>query len=318
MKPYQILLYYYFTPLADVPAVVKEQEALCRSMNLLGRILVAPEGLNGTVSGTVADTEAYMEAMRSHPLFQGIEFKVDAYDSVPFYKLHVREKQEIVNLSAPVELKPWEESGPYIEPTEMRELLKNPGDVVFFDARSNYETSLGRFKGAIALDIENFRELPDKLHELEHLKDKPIVTYCTGGIKCEKVSALMLKAGFKNVRQLHGGIIRYGHEAGGEDFEGACYVFDNRVVAQVNSVNPTVISQCSVCGTHTEHMLNCANADCNAHKLVCEKCAHELEGCCSTTCMESPRRRVFDGRGAYYRGINSKNFVPKVEDMVDE
>ncbi|MFN7640362.1 MAG: rhodanese-like domain-containing protein, partial [bacterium] len=187
MNPYQILLYYYFTPLDDPAAIVADQQQLCTQLGLLGRILVAHEGLNGTVAGTVAATQAYMQAMQQHPQFRGIEFKVDAHHELPFYKLHVRLKNEIVNLSAPEELKPWEESGAYIEPEEMRQLLKDPGEVVILDARSRYETELGHFKGALTLDIDNFRELPDKLDELEHLKDRPIVTYCTGGIKCEKV-----------------------------------------------------------------------------------------------------------------------------------
>ncbi|MBX3102723.1 MAG: rhodanese-related sulfurtransferase [Bacteroidetes bacterium] len=309
-RPYQILLYYYFRPLQEPQAVVEAQERLCRELGLLGRILVASEGLNGTVAGPRAATRAYMEHMRDNPLFPGIEFKVDDWHEVPFLKLHVRLKNEIVNLSAPEELRPWEESGEYVEPEEMRRLLREqPEDVVILDARSNYETRLGRFKGALTLDIDNFRDLPDKLHELEHLKDKTIVTYCTGGIKCEKVTALMKKRGFEHVKQLHGGIVRYAHETGGEDFEGNCYVFDGRVSVPVNQVNPTVISPCSVCGAHTVEMVNCANADCNAHLLVCHDCQQQLEGCCSRDCMHSERRRVYDGKGIYYRGVNSKKFV---------
>lgn len=309
-KPYQILLYYYFTPLDNPAAVVEAQESLCRHLGLLGRILVAPEGLNGTVAGPRLATQTYMDHMHHHPLFPGIAFKVDDWHEVPFLKLHVRLKDEIVNLSAPEELRPWEEAGDYVEPEEMRQLLKaQPEDVVILDARSNYEHRLGKFKGALTLDIDNFRDLPHKLDELDHLKDKTIVTYCTGGIKCEKVTALMKKRGFANVKQLHGGIIRYAHETGGEDFEGNCYVFDGRVSVPVNTVNPTVISQCSICGAPTTAMINCANADCNAHLLVCPSCQTQYEGCCSDACMHSERRRVYDGKGIYYRGVNSKQFV---------
>jgi UPF0176 protein len=177
------------------------------------------------------------------------------------------------------------------------------------DARSNYETEVGRFKNAISLDIENFRELPDKLSELAQYKDKKIYTYCTGGIKCEKVSRLLMREGFEQVYQLHGGIIRYGHEAGGENFEGSCYVFDQRLVVPVNSVNPDLLGHCKLCEASTEKYINCANPECNTHFLICEDCATQLEGCCSEECKRHPRRRQWDGRGYYLRGLNSKLYV---------
>jgi UPF0176 protein len=149
------------------------------------------------------------------------------------------------------------------------------------DVRSNYEHEVGKFKNALTLDIENFRDFPEKVKELEHLKGKKILTYCTGGIKCEKASAFLLEQGFENVYQLHGGIIKYGLEAGGEDFEGKCYVFDNRINADVNKVNPKVISKCHVCETNCDRMINCANPVCNLHAPICEKCGWELDGACS-------------------------------------
>src|SRR5690606_7629349 len=125
----------------------------------------------------------------------------------------------------------------------------------------NYEHNVGRFKNAVTLDIENFREFPDKIEELAAYKDKKILTYCTGGIKCEKASALLLKSGFKDVYQLHGGIIKYGKETGGKDFEGKCYVFDNRVTVDVNHVNPTEVATCHNCGVTSSRMINCANPE---------------------------------------------------------
>lgn len=306
LLPFQVLLYYNFTPVPDPEAARKEMEDFCLANNLLGRILIAPEGLNGTVSGTIADTQAYMDWLGQHPIFHATAFKIDPIEDHPFLKLHIRVKEEIVHLgndgldtTAPV--------SNYVEPEEFREVLKNGGeDIVILDARSNYETAVGKFKGAMTLDIDNFRELPDALDELEALRDKKIYTYCTGGIKCEKVTRLMYERGFKDVYQLHGGIIRYGHEVGGEDFEGSCYVFDQRVVVPVNDVNPSVLGKCKICSGPTEVMVNCANPDCNDHFLICESCANAQEGCCSSACMTHPRRRVWDGRGYYLRGVNSK------------
>lgn len=311
---YTVLLYYRFIPIPDTDAIIKEQEEICEKFNLRGRILVAPEGINGTVSGLHDDAQKYMEFMKSHPGFDGIEFKIDKHDQHVFNKTHVRFKPEIVHFGfpdLPVALK----ADNYVEPDEWLKMMNsNDEDVVILDARSKYETEVGKFKGAVTLDIDNFRELPEKLDELEQYKDKKIYTYCTGGIKCEKVSAWMKENGFENVFQLHGGIVRYGHEVGGEGFEGSCYVFDQRVVVPVNDVDPSVIGNCKICGAaETERMINCANADCNDHFLICDSCLEKNEGCCSAECMESPKRRVFDGRGYYLRGENSKVYVKDSE-----
>jgi UPF0176 protein len=308
-KDYQVLLYYRYVPITDLEAVREAQEALCTRLNLLGRILIAKEGINGTVSGLKADTEAYMEAMKADPVFPGIEFKIDAHDAHTFLKLHVRVKQEIVNISV-ADLSIPSTADNYVEPEEWKRIMREkPEDVVILDARSNYETEVGRFKGALILDIENFRELPEKLKEMEELKGKSIYTYCTGGIKCEKVSVILKELGHEKVYQLHGGIIRYGHEAGGEGFEGQCYVFDQRVVVPVNEVDPVVGGRCRLCGDASDAMVNCANPDCNLHFVICDTCAVTMEGTCSEACHKAPRRRVFDGRGYYLRGINSKLYA---------
>lgn len=308
-QAFQVLLYYNFVPVPDPEAERAAMEEFCQGHGLLGRILIAPEGLNGTVSGPKPATEAYMDWLGRHPVFHATEFKIDVVEGHTFHKLHVRVKPEIVHLG----LEDLDMGTPldnYCEPEEWREMLEAADpEVVILDARSNYETRLGKFRNAVTLDIENFRDLPDKLAELQAYKDKKIYTYCTGGIKCEKVSRLLLKEGFQFVRQLHGGIIRYGHEAGGEGFEGSCYVFDERVAVPVNQVDPTVVGHCGVCDGPTERYVNCANPDCNAHFLLCDACAHQLEGCCSEQCMENPRRRQFDGRGMYLRGLNSKLYV---------
>ena len=313
---YQILLYYNFTRIDDPQAIRDEHFAICESLNLKGRILIAHEGLNGTVSGLTADTEAYMNWMRQHPLFHATEFKIDAHDAHTFLKLHVRTKNEIVHFGLP-HINPAERKlNNYIEPDEFREVLKrapNDENIVILDARSSYEYNVGKFKGAVTLDIDNFREMPDRAALLESIKDKEIYTYCTGGIKCEKVSLWLEEQGCAQVRQLHGGIVRYGHEMGGEDFDGSCYVFDQRVVVPVNQVNPQAIGHCGICNTPTERMINCANAACNKHFLICDSCAEAQDGCCSDACLHSEHRRKYDGRGYYLRGVNSKNYVPVAE-----
>ena len=274
----------------------------CKSLGLVGRIIVADEGLNGTVSGTTESCQAYMQAVHGDPRFSKTEFKIDQVEEPSFIKMHCRYKAEIVHsgLRDPNMIDPNKETGIHLEPQEFLE-MKDRDDVVILDVRSNYEHNLGKFKNAVTLDIDNFRDFPSKINELAQYKDKKILTYCTGGIKCEKASALLLHEGFKDVYQLHGGIIKYGKEAGGKDFEGKCYVFDNRVAVEVNSVNPVVISKCRNCGKTTAKMINCANPECNEHFTQCDDCGWKLEGCCSEVCMEHPRKRLYDGTGYYVK-----------------
>lgn len=303
---YRVLLYYCYSPIEDVATFRDEHHRLCLRLHLLGRIIVAPEGLNGTVSGTVADCEEYMRLVKADPRFAALEFKVEPAPAHTFQKLHVRVKSEIVHVGLP-HIKPYERTGVHLSPEEFR-TLKDQDDVVILDVRSDYEHELGRFKNAVTLDIGNFREFPDKLDELAQYKGKKILTYCTGGIKCEKASAYLLEQGFENVYQLHGGIIRYGLEAGGEDFEGKCYVFDGRVAVDVNSVNPTLISRCHHCGTTSARMVNCANPHCNAHVPLCETCGDQLAGACSPACQAHPAKRPYDGTGTYPKLSN--NYSP--------
>ncbi|MGY3087422.1 UPF0176 protein [Hymenobacter sp. UYAg731] len=302
---YQVLLYYCYTPLDNPEQFRDEHHRLCLALDLRGRIIVAAEGLNGTVSGTHESCAAYMAAVKADPRFAALEFKVDEVAAHTFQKLHVRVKPEIVHSSLHT-MKPHEKTGQHLSPEEFR-ALKDRDDVVVVDVRSDYEYNLGRFKDAVTLDMENFRDFPERVERLREFKDKKILTYCTGGVKCEKASAYLLEQGFENVYQLHGGIIKYGIEAGGEDFDGQCYVFDNRVAVDVNRVNPTVISRCHHCQQPSARLINCANPHCNAHLPLCEACGTTLQGACSDACAAHPDKRVYDGTGTYPKLSNHYN-----------
>ena len=303
MKDYRVILYYNYTRVEEPDSYRDRHHMFCVENNLLGRIIISSEGINGTVSGLTEDCEKYMDFVRSE--YPTTQFKVEHHDAHAFHKLHVRVKDEIVNSDLPVD--PTIETGKHMEPAEFHDIINDP-NVVIVDMRSNYEHKLGKFKNAITFDMENLRELPNHIDEIAHLKDKKVVTYCTGGIKCEKASAYLLQQGFTDVYQLHGGIIRYGLEEGGENFDGKCYVFDNRVAVDVNNVNPEVISNCYVCNSVSDRMVNCANADCNRHVPICEACSNQLEGACSEECQHAPGKRPYDGRGYY--PTNSNNYTP--------
>ncbi len=305
---FQVLLYYIYSPIENVVEYRDAHHQFCLDNNLLGRILIAPEGLNGTVSGLSEDTEKYMTWIKSDLRFAKVDFKIEQSSVHTFNKLYVRIKKEIVHSELPVN--PLIETGKHLEPAEFKDMYKNDPNVVLVDMRSTYEHSVGKFKNAITFNMENLRDLPDHIQVIDHLRNKKIITYCTGGIKCEKASAYLLSQGFSDVYQLHGGIIKYGLEEGGEDFEGKCYVFDNRLTTDVNKINPVVISKCHICNTECDRMVNCANPDCNEHIPICEKCGVELQGACSVECMGNPRKRFYDGTGYYAK--NSEGYKPEI------
>jgi UPF0176 protein len=305
MNNYLILLYYHYTTIEDPEQYRKEHLNFCIEYGLRGRIIVAREGINGTVSGTAAACNAYIKHLKADERFSGIEFKSEPHGGHAFEKINVRVKPEIVHSGLP-DLDPRGKTGKHIQPEEFIKLKDRP-DTVLLDVRSEYEHKVGRFKHAITLDIQHFRQFPEKLRQLEHLKEKTVITYCTGGIKCEKASAYLLEQGFKNVYQLHGGIIQYGLETGGADFEGKCYVFDNRVVKEVNHLNPTTVGTCQVCGESSDRMINCANPECNAHIIMCISCSEHMQGACSETCRDHPKKRPYNDKGYYSKKLNGYN-----------
>ncbi len=307
MKSHSVLLYYIYTNIESPETTAEANHLFCINNNLLGRIIVAEEGLNGTVSGLTEDCNKYIAWVQSDERFKNIDFKIESSDKNAFQKLYVRVKNEIVNSDLPVN--PQIQTGIHLEPAEFKNIMNDP-DVLLVDMRSNYEHSVGRFKNAITFDMENLRELPEHIAEIAEHKNKKIITYCTGGIKCEKASAYLLANGFENVYQLHGGIIKYGIEEGGEDFEGKCYVFDGRVTTEVNSINPKVIAKCYICEANSERMVNCANPECNEHVCICDDCGVDLKGACSKECMASPSIRPYNPEGYYAK--NSNGYTPMV------
>ena len=304
-QAYSILLYYCYTAIKDAEAFREAHHRYCVEKGLRGRIIIAQEGINGTISGPKEVCAQYMYDLKDHPNFTHTHFKVASHHQHAFQKLHVRIKPEIVRAGLP-HIKPNVKTGKYISPTDFKH-IKDDADVVVIDARSNYEHQLGRFRGAVTLDIDHFREFPGQVEALALYKDKKVITYCTGGIRCEKASAYLLEQGFQDVYQLHGGIIQYGLDTDGEGFEGQCYVFDNRLATPINRKDPSVVSECYVCHTACDRMVNCANPTCNRHVPICEACATALAGACSPTCQQHPVKRPYNGTGYYATKMNGYN-----------
>ena len=300
MPEFQILLYYRYNPIPDAEAFTEEHRAFCEELGLHGRILIGDEGINGTVSGPTASTERYMEALRADERTSGIEFKVDPGEEHVFPKLSIKYRPEIVTLGLDGEkdIDPNALTGKHLSPKEWEKAMQEEG-VIVLDGRNNYESAVGRFKGAICPDVENFRDFPEWIREnLADQKEAKVLTYCTGGIRCEKLSGLLLQEGFQNVSQLDGGIINYGKdpETQGKDFEGLCYVFDERVVVESNFTDTrTVISRCWKCDEPSPRYRNCAWPKCNRQFFLCESCEENVNRFCCEACEEGAKQDpVFD------------------------
>ncbi len=304
-KPYSILLYYCYTSIEHPESLRKSHHQYCLAKGLRGRVIIVHEGINGTISGKRDACAAYMQYLKQDTRFVNIHFKVTPHHDHVFKKLHVRTKAEIVHAGLP-HIMPHKKTGTYLAPKTLQQMY-NEEEVVLLDVRSNYEHKLGKFKGAITLDMDNFRAFPHKVASLSNLKNKKVITYCTGGVKCEKASAHLLDQGFKQVYQLRGGIIQYGMDTDGANFEGTCYVFDRRLTVPINTQNATLISRCELCHTACDRMVNCANPVCNKHVPICVSCAQAYLGACSKTCQRHPKKRPYNVTGYYTaqtRGYN--------------
>jgi UPF0176 protein len=275
----KIILYYKFAPIADPEAVRLWQRTLSEKLNLKGRILISKHGINGTLGGNIDDLKAYVKETKGFTAFKGTTFKWSEGGREDFPKLSVKVRNEIVSFGAADELQVDEHGvvggGKHLKPEEVHKLVTERGDdVVFFDGRNAYEAQVGKFKNAVVPDA---RTSKDFLKELEgdkynDIKDKPVVTYCTGGIRCEILSSLMKNRGFKEVYQIDGGIVKYGEKYGDEGlWEGSLYVFDNRMGVKFSD-KAKDIGECIHCGGKTSNYENCALKSCNDLVLICENC----------------------------------------------
>ena len=296
---YRVLLYYNYTKIENPEQFAKEHLALCKSLGLKGRILVAEEGINGTASGTIEATQQYMDWMHNDERFKDTWFKIDESEGHAFRKMFVRPRKELVALNLEEDVDPLRLTGEYLDPKAFKEALLDE-DTIVLDARNDYEYDLGHFRGAIRPDIRNFRELPEWIREnKEKFMDKKVVTYCTGGIRCEKFSGWLLREGVENVAQLHGGIATYGKdpEVKGEMWDGKMYVFDDRISVEINQVDKQIIGKDWFDGTPCERYINCGNPSCNRQIITSEENeAKHLGGCCYD-CAESETNRYIKRNG---------------------
>jgi UPF0176 protein len=292
----KILLYYKFAPIADPEAVRLWQRALCEKLNLKGRILLADHGINGTVGGDIEDLKAYVKETKTFIPFKGLTFKWSDGGRDDFPRLSIRVRPEIVTFGKPDEIKVDDKGivggGTHLKPEQVHKLVEERGDdVVFFDGRNAYEAEVGKFKDAVIPDTRTTRDFINDLEgdKYQGIKDKPVVTYCTGGVRCEVLSLLMKNRGFKEVYQIDGGIVKYGETFKDDGlWEGKLYVFDRRLVTQFSD-KAKDIGHCIRCDAKTSNFENCANMACNNLVLLCDGCKVVSVTCsvaCQTTLVE--------------------------------
>lgn len=276
----KVILFYGFTPVADPEALRLWQYDLCELLELKGRIIISEHGINGTLGGDIDALKKYIRKTKAYPGFKRIDFKWSEGTGKDFPKLTVRVRDEVVSFGAPNELKVDENGivggGKHLSPTQVHELVESRGDdVVFFDGRNSYEARVGRFRNAIVPDVETTRDFVAEFEsgKYDHLKDKPIVTYCTGGIRCEVLSAAMKSRGFEEVYQIEGGIVRYGEQYGDDGlWDGSLYIFDNRMSMDFSN-HTKILSGCDDCGAPSKDFYNRHEVQGRKLALLCQSCA---------------------------------------------
>jgi UPF0176 protein len=288
----KVILYYKFVPVPDPAMTVRWQKELCGRLGLKGRVIISKHGINGTLGGDIENLREYKREMNRSVIFKGIMYKWSDGTGADFPRLSIKERPELVAFGAPDEIKVDDKGvvggGKHLKPEQVNKLVEERDDVVFFDGRNAYEAKIGKFKDALVPDTKTTH---DFLNELEgdkynDIKDKPVVTYCTGGIRCEALSALMKNRGFKEVYQIDGGIVKYGEKFGDDGlWEGKLHIFDDRMVHQFSD-KAKDIGDCIHCQGKTSRYINCSNVACNRLVLVCTDCDQK------TKCNDCSKAKV--------------------------
>jgi UPF0176 protein len=288
---FQILSFYKYARVEDPARLQAEILAFCLAHELRGKIYVAEEGINGNISAPEENAAAFRQFITAYQEFADLAFKTETVENYVYRKMHVRVKKELVHLG--IEGLTNEAGGKRLKPVELLQLYASGKKFVIIDTRNRYESEIGYFKDALRPEMQTFRDWERIANELEPYKDTPVVTYCTGGIRCEKASALLVQKGFREVYQLDGGIITYVKELPDTVWQGGVFVFDDRKVIEPNT-DPALKygAACSGCGTATNNYINCHNLSCDKLLVLCKNCAEANGYCCSESCRESNHKRT--------------------------
>ncbi len=293
-----VISFYRYTQIKDPNELCTNLKKACAENQILGRILIAEEGINGAVCGRVEGITKFKDYLHCIPELRHLTFREQIYEKNSYHKLVVKVRSEICAFKTTVNP---QNAAPYITSDELNKLYQNQEEFVIVDARNDYEYEVGKFRNAVPLNIHNFREFASAEKILKQHRDKKIILYCTGGIRCEKASAYLKEKEYPNVYHLKGGIIEYLNKqndtqntslqqniAKRNNWEGGLFVFDDRLVSPSDSQ----ITTCTHCNIPTEQYHNCNNINCDKLFITCEKCYYQNGKCCSETCKNSPKQRI--------------------------
>ncbi len=269
---YTILLFYTFSPVKKPEKFAELHRAKCTELGLKGRIIVGEEGVNATLEGLTKNTKKYVRFLKKDPLFKGVKIKESAGTGSAFPRLSVKVRDEIVTLGAG-KFNVKKETATQLPAKELEKWYKENKDFVVLDLRNDYEIASGRFERTIDPGLKNFRDLPKKLKKLAKLKNKKVVTVCTGGIRCEKATCLLKREGFTDIYQLEDGIHTYMEEYPGSNFKGTLFVFDNRMTTDVASIaGKVVVGNCVFCTSSSEEYYSDDSVRPSRKIICCKKC----------------------------------------------
>ncbi|MEN9582236.1 MAG: hypothetical protein RL641_190 [Candidatus Parcubacteria bacterium] len=284
---YKVVLFYKYTRINDPEALKTTQKALLAQLNMKGRMIIAHEGINATFEGTNEAIAEYISQMKADSRFADIHWKISdgTEKGTALPRLSVKVRKEIVSLhlidganGEKDDIDPNNLTGTHLKPEELRSWYEAGKEFYIVDMRNDYELKSGKFENTIFPGMENFRDLREKVQEIAGLKNKTVLTVCTGGVRCEKASGYLKREGFENVFQLDGGIVTYMEKYPGKDFLGSLYVFDKRLTMHFEEPSKhRVIGLCEKCGISSEHYVNCANLNCHKHFICCEGCLDGTE-----------------------------------------
>jgi predicted sulfurtransferase len=298
----KILIYYKYVDITYPKQILKWQKKLCEQLELKGRIILAHEGINATVGGSIQSLERYKTAMDAHPLFGQIDFKESPGSAADFPRLRIVIKNEIVHLGLDPQRVRAHNGGVHLTPEQAHTLMaKKDDDILILDCRNRYETAIGTFTNAVRPPTQYFREFPAYVDAHADLfKDKTVVMACTAGVRCERASAYLKSKGIaKQVYQIKGGIHRYIEQFPNGFFKGKNYVFDQRLAVPVTD---DILGNCSLCNTACDEYTNCLHAACNKHFIGCTSCVNKYQNTCSAECFDlvftqhAPQRPLFKKR----------------------
>ena len=291
--PYFVLAYYSFQSLEDPHHEVTKHKEFLAPLDATSRIYISEEGINGQLCCHRDHVHRYIDWMHSHDEFKHIHFKMHEWHEQAFPRLTIKYRKYLVAREREIDLN---NQGTHLKPNQWKKMLEKEQDVLLLDVRNDYEWKVGRFDDAELPPCETFRDFERYAETLKTKydpKDKKVMMYCTGGIRCEVYSALLKDIGFEHVFQLEGGIINYGLQEGTSHWRGKLFVFDDRLTVPISHEDSPIIGECHHCKSPVESYYNCANMDCNALFLCCPSCLSQFQGCCQTSCKDAPRLRPY-------------------------